>query len=112
MNKLSIILAFALSGCVSNKYPYSKSQGVCEFSEEQNLTISQNIVTKMKTEMPDHSKYCNLEKKFSFERVEGRCRTYLECSEKVDNTYLLHGDIFIYIDEVTLDVTGIYDVAW
>ena len=104
-----------MSGCTSQEYPWAKSQGPCNLSEEQKVKAWENVISAMKTEQPKHSEYCDLNRPqhdLTFERVEGKCRTYLGCGNSVNGGYLLHGDVFVYINESTQEVTGIYDVAW
>lgn len=115
MNKLIILTLLVLSGCASQKYPWAKSQGPCSLTEQQKSIAWNNVVEAMKSEHPKHSEYCQLEAPAShirFSVVEGKCRTYLGCGKHLESGYLLHGDVFVYVNEATLEVTGIRDVAW
>jgi len=69
----------------------------------------------MKSQRPKHSEYCELAEPASkqlFTLVEGQCRTYFACGKSVNGDQLLHGEIFVYINHQTQEITGIYDVAW
>lgn len=115
MKHLVPLLATLLSSCATHNYPWAEPQGPCALTERQKNIAWRNAARVMKELRPKHSEYCELDRpaaKQTFIIVEGKCRTYLGCGKSIDDGYLLHGDVFIYINRNTLEVEGIYDVEW
>ena len=115
MKLLISILIIMLSGCSHTKDHFAKVDRKCKLNQEQKEMAWRNVVSYVRSEFPDHAKFCDLSgqsKNQNFLVVEGECRTYLGCSNEVNGEVLLHGDMLVVVDEQSQKVIKAYGVKW
>lgn len=115
MKLVIAILTIILWGCSNTGYQFAKVDRKCKFNQEQKEMAWRNVVSHVRSEFPDHAKFCELNeqsKNQEFLVVEGECRIYLGCASQVDGEVLLHGDMLVVVDENTQKAIRAYGVKW
>lgn len=115
--KVLLLFCIFFVGCSHNDYQFAESQGLCKLSAEKIDIAWQNVASTMVKKYPEYSKLCELDYQPSentFTLVGGRCRTYLACTKRplFSTGYILHPDLFVYVNPNNLQVTEVTSVAW
>ncbi len=114
--KLAIaILTIFFLGCSNTGDHFAKVERKCKFSSDQKESAWSNVITYVRSEYPDHAKYCELNESSESQEflvVEGECRIYLGCSNQIEGEVLLHGDMLVVVDEKTQKAIKVYGVKW